>query len=66
MTPESAEGAAILGQVISQQAELISYLTVFNNLGLLALATIPLLFFCKAHRNPELRQPLPRISASAP
>ncbi len=48
MTPDSAEGAAILGQEIARQAELISYLTVFNNLGLLALATIPLLFFCKA------------------
>lgn len=48
LTPESAEGAPILGRVVSQQAELISYLTVFNNLGLLALATIPLLFFCKA------------------
>lgn len=48
LTPDSAQGAAILGQEISRQAELISYLTVFNNLGLLALATIPLLFFCKA------------------
>ncbi len=48
MTPDSAKGAAILGQEIARQAELISYLTVFNNLGLLALATIPLLFFCKA------------------
>ncbi len=48
MTPDSAEGAAILGQEIARQAELISYLTVFNNLGLLVLATIPLLFFCKA------------------
>ncbi|SLN38953.1 DHA2 family efflux MFS transporter permease subunit [Ruegeria meonggei] len=48
LTPDSAQGAAFLGQEISRQAELISYLTVFNNLGLLALATIPLLFFCKA------------------
>ena len=48
LTPDSAEGAAILGQEINRQAELISYLTVFNNLGLLALASIPLLLFCKA------------------
>lgn len=48
LTPDSAEGAAILGQEIARQAELISYLTVFNNLGLLALATIPFLFFCHA------------------
>ncbi len=48
LTPDSAEGAAILGQEIARQAEMISYLTVFNNLGLLALATIPLLFFCRA------------------
>ncbi len=58
LTPESAEGAAILGQEISRQAEMISYLTVFNNLGLLALATIPLLFFCRA--------PKPDQRASAP
>lgn len=48
LTPDSAQGAAILAQEISRQAEMISYLTVFNNLGLLALATIPLLLFCKA------------------
>ncbi|NOD47565.1 DHA2 family efflux MFS transporter permease subunit [Ruegeria sp. HKCCD5849] len=48
LTPDSPQGAAILGQEIAKQAELISYLTVFNNLGLLALATIPLLFFCRA------------------
>lgn len=48
LTPDSAEGASILAQEISRQAELISYLTVFNNLGLLALATIPLLLFCRA------------------
>ncbi len=48
LTPDSPQGAAILGQEISRQAEMISYLTVFNNLGLLALATIPLLFFCRA------------------
>ncbi|NOD77923.1 MULTISPECIES: DHA2 family efflux MFS transporter permease subunit [unclassified Ruegeria] len=48
LTPDSAEGAVILGQEIARQAEMISYLTVFNNLGLLALATIPLLFFCRA------------------
>ncbi|WP_171123419.1 DHA2 family efflux MFS transporter permease subunit [Ruegeria sp. HKCCA4707] len=48
LTPDSAEGGAILGQEVSRQAELISYLTVFNNLGLLALATIPLLLFCRA------------------
>ncbi|WP_170605463.1 DHA2 family efflux MFS transporter permease subunit [Ruegeria arenilitoris] len=56
LTPDSAEGAAILGQEISRQAEMISYLTVFNNLGFLALATIPLLFFCRA----------PKPGASAP
>ncbi|WP_037312751.1 DHA2 family efflux MFS transporter permease subunit [Ruegeria halocynthiae] len=50
LTPDSAQGAAILGQEIARQAELISYLTVFNNLGLLALFTIPLLFFCKAQK----------------
>ncbi|WP_298936315.1 DHA2 family efflux MFS transporter permease subunit [uncultured Ruegeria sp.] len=50
LTPDSAEGAAILGQEIARQAELISYLTVFNNLGLLAFATIPLLFFCRASK----------------
>ncbi|QFT75405.1 DHA2 family efflux MFS transporter permease subunit [Ruegeria sp. THAF33] len=48
LAPDSAEGAVILGQEIMKQAEMISYLTVFNNLGLLALATIPLLFFCRA------------------
>ncbi len=48
LTPDSAQGAAILGQEIARQAEMISYLTVFNNLGLLALATLPLLFFCRA------------------
>ncbi|WP_171235868.1 DHA2 family efflux MFS transporter permease subunit [Ruegeria sp. HKCCA6837] len=48
LTLDSQQGAAILGQEIAKQAELISYLTVFNNLGLLALATIPLLFFCRA------------------
>ncbi|NVO57754.1 DHA2 family efflux MFS transporter permease subunit [Rhodobacteraceae bacterium B1Z28] len=50
LTPDSAEGAAILGQEISRQAEMISYLTVFNNLGVMALATIPLLFFCRAQK----------------
>ena len=58
LTPDSAQGAAILGQQIAEQAELISYLTVFNNLGLLALATVPLLFFCKA--------PKPGTQASVP
>lgn len=48
LAPDSAEGAAILGREIMKQAEMISYLTVFNNLGLPALATIPLLFFCRA------------------
>jgi len=48
LTPDSAEGAAIIAQEIGRQAEMISYLTVFNNLGLLGLATIPLLFFCRA------------------
>ncbi len=48
LTPDSPQGAAILGQEIGRQAEMISYLTVFNNLGLLALATIPLVFFCRA------------------
>ncbi len=48
LTPDSAQGAAILGQEIARQAEMISYLTVFNNLGLLALATLPLLLFCRA------------------
>ncbi len=47
LTPDSAEGAAILAQEVSNQAELLSYLTVFNNLGLVALATLPLLLLCR-------------------
>ena len=51
LTPESAEGAAILAAEISRQAAMIAYAHVFNVLGWVATALLPCLLFMKKPQN---------------
>ena len=56
LTPDSEQGAAILSSEIAAQAQLLSYLSVFDMLGWLALAMLPLLAMT---RRPKAARPAP-------
>lgn len=45
LTPESAEGAAVVAAEISRQAAMLAYTHVFGLLGWMAIALLPLLLF---------------------
>ncbi|WP_371171692.1 DHA2 family efflux MFS transporter permease subunit [Aliiroseovarius sp. 2305UL8-7] len=51
LTPETAEGTAVLAAEISRQAAMMAYAHVFNVLGWVAAALLPCLLFMKRPKN---------------